>query len=49
MTGTTVSDYLTAGPTAKGNADATVDKAVAKLGLKPGVEAWIRSRSPSRR
>ncbi|MFD8648616.1 hypothetical protein ACFV1D_12025, partial [Streptomyces mirabilis] len=42
MTGTSVSNYLTAGPTAKGYADSVVDKNVAKLGLKPGVEAWIK-------
>lgn len=43
MTGTSVSNYLTAGPTAKGYADSVVDKNVAKLGLKPGVEAWIKT------
>ncbi|MFE4863247.1 hypothetical protein, partial [Streptomyces sp. NPDC056670] len=42
MTGITVSEYLTAGPTAKGQADAVTDKAFAKIGLKPGVEEWIK-------
>lgn len=42
MTGMSVSDYMLAGPTAKGEADAVVDMSVARLGLKPGVEAWIK-------
>lgn len=42
MTGMSVSEYMLAGPTARGEADAVVDKNVARLGLKPGVEAWIK-------
>ncbi|MFH8483095.1 hypothetical protein [Streptomyces sp. NPDC018055] len=42
IAGISVSDYLTAGPTAKGAADQKLDSAAASAVLKPGVEAWIK-------
>jgi hypothetical protein len=42
ISGMSVSDYLTSGVTAKGAADANLDKATARAALKPGVEDWIK-------
>ncbi|MEU6362278.1 hypothetical protein [Streptomyces albidoflavus] len=42
VAGMSVSDYLTSGPTAKGQADQRLDSAAVQAVLKPGVEEWIK-------
>ncbi|MET7363275.1 hypothetical protein ABZS76_33225 [Streptomyces sp. NPDC005562] len=42
MSGMSVSQYLTSGPTAKGTADQALDNAAIQAVLKPGVEQWIK-------
>jgi hypothetical protein len=44
MAGMSVSDYLTAGVTAKGVADSRMDAATRRAVLKPGVEDWIKDK-----
>jgi hypothetical protein len=43
LSGMSVSDYLTSGPTAKGAADQRLDSAAVQAVLKPGVEQWIKT------